>query len=375
MHPQRLKVSPIFHALNDSKARRIILQGGQWSGKTVQTLIYLSVKASNNPVLRITVTSYSLPHLKDGAINDFKRFVLPAFKHRIVAHSMVEHTYTFDTGSVLQFKSYEDGSGPKRDYLFINEANKMKYQLCFDLDSRTEMQTIYDYNPTSKFWIHEKVKDEPGTDFFISDHRHNPFLSEEKHREIENIKDPELWKVYARGLTGNLTSTIFTDWNVIPDKDFPKDAKIIWGIDYGYTNDPTAIIKIARVGESIFLHECAYESGIPPKQIIQLLKANGYAAEPIYSEHDPDMISQLRRLGLPVIMARKGQGSINSGIMLLKQFKIFITYSSKNLKIEQQNYCWTQVDGKPINQPIDNYCHLIDAARYGIYSHYFKQTT
>jgi phage terminase large subunit len=166
--------------------------------------------------------------------------------------------------------------------------------------------------------------------------------------------------------------TIFPEWNVIPDEQFPKDAKIIYGIDYGYTNDPTAIVKIARVGESLFLHECAYESGIPAKTIIQLLKANGYNNEPVYSEHDPDMISQIRRLGVPILMARKGQGSINAGIMKLKEYKVFMTASSKNLKTEQTNYCWMNVDGKPINTPIDNFCHLIDATRYGVYTHYFK---
>lgn len=372
MNELRLKVSPIFYALHESKARRVILQGGQWSGKTVNTLIYFAVKASTIPNLRLIVTAYSLPHLKDGAIIDFERFVRPTFAHRIKNHSLVEHSYTFDTGSIIQFKSYEDGSGPKRDYLFINEANKMKYTLAFELDSRTEIQTIYDYNPTAKFWLHEKIKDEPGTEFFISDHRHNPFLSEEKHREIEGIKDPELWRVYARGLTGNLQGTIFPEWNIIPDEQFPKDAKIIYGIDYGYTNDPTAIVKIARVGESLFLHECAYESGIPAKMIIQLLKANGYNNEPVYSEHDPDMISQIRRLGVPILMARKGQGSINAGIMKLKEYKVFMTGSSKNLKTEQTNYCWMNVDGKPINTPIDNFCHLIDATRYGVYTHYFK---
>lgn len=368
----KLKVSPTFYHLQNSKARRIILQGGQWSGKTVNTLIYFAVKACSEKNLRMTVTAYSLPHLKDGAISDFNKFVLPYFSGRIISRSLSEFTYTFDTGSVIQFKSYEDGSGPKRDYLFINEANKMKYKLAFDLDSRTEIQTIYDYNPSAKFWVQEKIKDEPGTDFFISDHRQNLFLSEEKHREIENIRDPELWKVYARGMTGNMTSTIFTDWKIIPDKDFPNDAKIFWGIDYGYTNDPTALIKIARIGESVFLHECCYESGIPPKQLIQILKANGYNGEPIYSEHDPEMISQLRRLELAVQPARKGQGSINAGIFKLKEFKVFYTQSSKNLKIERENYCWMEIDGKPTNRPIDNYCHLIDAARYGVYTHLFR---
>jgi len=366
-----MDVSVIFSTLYNSKARRIILQGGQWSGKTVNTLIYFAVKAAENKNLRLVVTAYSLPHLKDGAIRDFEMFVRPTFKHRIVNHSLVEHTYTFDTGSVIQFKSYEDASGPKRDYLFINEANKMKWQLAFDLDSRTEIQTIYDYNPTAKFWIQEKVKDEPGTEFYISDHRHNNFLSQAKHDEIEGIKDPELWKVYARGLTGNLSGTIFQNVNFIPDKDFPVD-KVIWGIDFGYTNDPTALVRVSRTGESLYIHECSYESGIAPKTLIQILKANGYNGEPIYSEHDPDMISQLRRLGMVITPARKGQGSVNAGIMLLKQYRLFITESSKNFKIEQINYCWTQIDGVSINTPIDNFNHLWDATRYAVYSHYFK---
>ena len=367
-----LQASPIFYALNNSKARRIVLQGGQWSGKTLNTLLYLASIAATQFDKVITVTAYSLPHLKDGALRDFNKFIYPHFAGSIVSKSLVEHSFTFDTKSVIQFKSYEDGSGPKRHYLFINEANKMKKKLAWELDSRTDTQTIYDYNPTARFWIHEEVIGEPGTEFYISDHRHNAFLSEEKHREIENIKDPELWRVYARGLTGNLSHTIFTDWSVIPDKDFPKDAKIIWGVDYGYTNDPTAIVKIAKVGESIYIHECCYESGIPPKTIIQILKSNGYNNEPIYSEHDPDQISQLRRLGLSVLPARKGPGSVNSGILRLKEFHVFITYSSKNLKTEQTNYCWLLVDDKPINTPVDNFNHLIDATRYGVYSHYFR---
>lgn len=365
-----MDVSIIFSTLYNSKARRIILQGGQWSGKTVSTLIYFAVKASENKNLRLVVTAYSLPHLKDGAISDFEKFVRPVFNHRIKNHSLAEHAYTFDTGSVIQFKSYEDGSGPKRDYLFINEANKMKYTLAFELDSRTEIQTIYDYNPTAKFWIQEKVKDEHGTEFYISDHRHNPFLSKAKHDEIENIKDPELWRVYARGLTGNLIGTIFPDWNIIPDAEFPKDAKIFWGVDYGYTTDPTAIVKIGRVGETIYLHECSYEAGIPPPRIIEILKKNGYNQEPIYSEHDKDIIAQLRRLGLPIIPAIK---SIRAGIMKMKEFRIYITASSTNFRIEKENYCWINVDGKPINEPIDAFNHCMDAARYGIYTHYFKQ--
>jgi phage terminase large subunit len=373
-----LNVSPfVFYPLLESKARRVVLQGGQWSGKTVNVLAVLATKAASEPNKIITVTSESVPHLKGGAIRDFEKYIYPFFAVEITSYNKTDHIYFFKNGSIIEFKSFDSEQkalGAKRDYLFVNEANRFNYMTFFQLDSRTETQTIIDYNPSFKFWAHEKIIGEKNTDFFISDHRHNPFLSEEKHREIENIKDPELWKVYARGMTGNITGTIFPNWTKIPDEDFPKEDSFVGGLDYGYTNDPTCLMKILRVGNNIFLHECCYMTAIANNSIVQIARANGFKSHPIYSEHDPDSVAALRRLGLYVMPARKGPGSIKAGISKLNEFNVFYTASSKNIANEITKYLWVIDDeGKPTNEPIDKWNHAIDATRYGVYTHFFRQ--
>lgn len=377
-----LQVSPsIFYPTYESKARRIVHQGGQWSGKTVNILISNCCHAVNNVGGDevITVTAESLPHLKGGAIRDFDRFVFPHFSRFIKQYNKSDYIITFKSGAILEFKSFKDemsARGAKRTRLFVNEGNHFDYMTFFQLDSRTEIQTIVDYNPTAKFWVHDHLVGEPNTELMISDHRHNPFLTPEKHAEIEGIKDPELWKVYARGKTGNIIGTIFPNWTVIDDNDFPKEDGIFWGLDFGYTNDPTALVKMVKIGESIFIHECCYTAGLTPTQLVVILKANGYVDEhTVYCEHDPDIISQLRGLDINAIRARKGPGSVNAGILKIKEYKVFYTYSSSNLKEELKRYVW-EIDkdtGKPMNSPVDSWNHLMDAARMGIYTRYHRE--
>lgn len=400
-----MRASPILSAtLKELRygARRIVHQGGQWSGKTVNILGAYATLCTEETEGVSTVTSQSMPHLKGGALRDFETYVYPHFKGAIKQYHKTDHLFTFKSGAQLEFKVFENemaARGQKRKRLFVNEANSFDYMTFFQLDSRSE-QTVIDYNPTIRFWAHEKVIPEPDTVVLISDHRHNPFLTEQKHREIESnctfaynddgtIKhnskgepiilkgDYELWKVYSRGLTGNVTGVIFPNWEMIDDSDFPNDEEFIFSIDYGYTNDPTAIIKQVLIGETLFVKELAYETGLSDKAIYQILTANGYKDEitPLYSEHDPDMIRELRNMGLTVFPARKGQGSVKAGIELLKQYKVKYTNSSRNLHRERGMYIWEveKDTGRITNIPVDNNNHCFDAIRYGAYTRYLRQ--
>jgi hypothetical protein len=232
---------------------------------------------------------------------------------------------------------------------------------------RTRKQIYIDYNPSAPFWTHDKLIGtsaesndlSASVKLIISDHRHNNFLTDEDHYKIENIKDKELWRVYARGLTGNLEGIIFSDWKEIPDDQFP-DTDFWGGLDFGYTNDPTAGVKVAKVGNNIFIHELCYEAGIAPIQLKQIFELNGFDENTtIYTEHDPDMVTQLRSLGLYCLPANKGKGSINAGISKLKEYNVYYTASSKNLAEERKRYMWIKdkITGKPTNTPIDSYNH------------------
>lgn len=399
-----MKVSNIYTATLEelmTGTRRIVHQGGSSSGKTVNILGALAHLCSEETDGKVTtVTSMSFPHLKGGALRDFEMFVYPSFKAGIVKYHKTDHLFTFKSGSMLEFKVFEDemsARGQKRKRLFINEANSFNYLVYYQLDSRSE-QSVLDYNPSARFWAHEKVIGTPGTKFFRSWHHHNPFLTEEKHREIEStcifhydengvIKrnadgspvvlsgDYELWKVYARGLTGNVSGVIFPDWEMINDADMPTDEEWIFSVDYGFTNDPTALVKQCRIGNTIYVKLLAYVSGLPTKEIAKIAVENGYNYNtPFYSEHEPDMIAQLRGLGIRALLARKGQGSINAGIELLKTYKVKYSSSSVALKNELNKYVWIpdKLTGEKTNIPIDKYNHAIDAVRYGTYSHFMK---
>jgi phage terminase large subunit len=393
--------------------RRIVNQGGQNSGKTVNILGVLATMSSEEEGSNAgttTVTSMSFPHLRGGALRDFEQYVYPSFKGAISKYHKTDHIFTFNSGSIIEFKTFENemtARGPKRKRLFCNEANSMDEMLFFQLDSRSD-QTIIDYNPSIRFFAHEKLIGEQGNALIISDHRHNPFLTESKHREIENLctfayakydeagngigarlvnektgnpiilkGDYELWKVYARGLTGNVEGLIFNNWEVINDEDFPSEDPV-FSIDFGYTIDPTVIIKQCKIGDTLFVHELGYETGMPARDIVAVLRSNGYNDRtPLYCEHDADMIRQIRKAGCTYAqVARKGQGSVNAGIEQLRKLKVKYTSSSRNIKTELGKYIWTKdkATGKWINIPVDLNNHAMDAIRYGAYSHFLKTT-
>lgn len=385
-----MKVSPVFVANYNATEKIMVNQGGTSSSKTYSIMQVLFMFAIYEPGIVITVTGESYPNLRKGAYRDAEtihsrsRFI----KSQVKFWNKNERIIYFKSGSQIEFITNLDeqsAKAGKRDYLFVNEANGIEWLVFWQLAIRTRKKIFIDYNPTAPFWVHDNIiGTNPDTNeltatvkLIISDHRHNPFLSAEEHQKIEGIKDRQLWAVYARGKTGNITGLIFPNWVRIPDEKFPWDAPFFGGLDFGYTNDPTAGVRIARVGESIFLHELCYTPGIAPKQMKQILWANGFNENiPIYCENDPDQVNQLRHIDVAAVPAIKGPGSVNSGILQInKDYHVFYTASSENLHWERQRYVWLKdkKSGKTLNEPVDQFNHLMDATRYGIHTHYFRE--
>lgn len=383
---------PLFLKNKDSKADIVINQGGTDSGKTyaiIQLLYYTACTPAPATDPIITIVSKSIPDSKKGAYRTAKAIynTNEYLKNYVRDWNETDRTIYFKTGWIMEFTSYQDeqtAKQGKRQYLFLNEAQGIAYPIFWQLAKRTRIKTFIDYNPTAPFWAHEKLigttKDgndlNASVELIISDHRHNPFLSQKDHDKTENIKDKELWRVYARGMTGNLSGLIYPNWKMIPDSDFPwKEDGKFGGIDFGYTNDPTAGVLCVRIANKVFVHELCYTTAMTPNQLKSLFSSTGFNAEtPIYCEHDGDMIRQLRQLELLAIAARKGQGSINAGISKVKEYEIYFTESSKNIDFERKRYMWmTDPDtGKSINTPVDKDNHLLDAIRYAIYTHFYR---
>lgn len=376
----------VFQANYESKAKIVINQGGTASSKTYSIVQLLYLRAIHSKQI-ITVTGESIPNLKKGAYRDAETIYgnTPRLKDYIINWNKTDRIIYFRNGSIMEFVSNlneQSAKSGKRDILFVNEANGVSWPIFWQLAIRTRGQIFIDYNPSVPFWAHEKLigtKDgnndlSATVQTIISDHRHNCFLSVDEHQKIEGIRDRDLWEVYARGKTGNLKGLVYPDWKEIPDRDFPWDAPIFGGLDFGYTNDPTAGVRLARIGDSAFIHELCYTPGLAPIQIKQIFNAAGFANDPVHCDHDPDQIAQLRRLGLAAGPARKGQGSVNAGIIKMKEFNVYYTASSTNLKEERKRYSWTTdpITGKPTNSPIDEWNHICDASRMGFYTQFFR---
>jgi len=385
-----METSDLFLELQENTKPIVILQGGGDAGKTVTALQYLATECLRYPKQIATVTGQDLPNLKRGALVAFDRYVLPHIAKYGVHFNKAETTYYFPNGSILEFKSFKDeldARGSERDYLFMNEANSQAYKMFWQLERKTRKLTILDYNPTAPFWVHANLigGGEPqynGKWLYIQvDHRHNPFLPQETHDMYESMTDPELHRVYARGETGRVTGLILGHFKKIDA--IPKCDRYVWGIDFGYTNDKTAIVKMGVIGRQRYFLECCYLSGkemeeqSPGTPIASFIKnvflQNGWdLSQPIYADHDPEMILQLRKRGLPVKQAKKGSGSRVAGVSKMREYECF--YKGKNYEKEIINYKYVTVTdaitGKEIttNEPIDGNDHLCDSGRYACYT-------
>ena len=358
----------------------IVNQGGSSSGKTWAILFTLFYRALQEPGQVITVVAETIPNLKRGALRDAIHIINqnPGLKKYVSDYNRTDRVITFKNGSIMEFNSYtdeQDAKSGKRDYLFVNEANGVQWEIYWQLSIRTRKQRFIDYNPTTAFWAHDKLIGQPDTAYFRSTHRDNPYLSRRQHDEIEAIEDPDYRLVYTLGLTGNIRGIIYPGWKQI--EAWPPDIEdVFWGIDFGYTNDPTAIVKAGYLPpRTIYLHECSYKPGLSPEEIKEILMANGHIpGENIYCDHDNVIIALLRRMGLYAFPALKGENSVKNGILKLQGLVVHYTTSSANIHFERNRYKWKQVDGLILNKPDESTPdHCLDAVRYAVYSHLLRK--
>lgn len=365
---------PMFEAHTEKGVRVYVSQGGTSSGKTYVILQILISKALQESKSVITVAGQDIPNLRAGAVRDIKT-IIGNCEQLTKLTSFNESTFTlnFINGSIIEFKSYEneqDAKSGKRDYLFVNEANGITYPVYWQLAIRTRKKIWIDYNPSTRFWVHDEVIGRKDTKLIISDHRQNPFLTQGEHDRIENIEDPDLWNVYARGRTGKLTGLILTNYEII-DNDKMPDFGICkidtFGMDFGFTNDPTAVERVCYYQGELYIDEYIYSTQLTNPDIASKCMEKGVTRrmEIIADSAEMKSIAELRNLGLWVNPSVKGRDSIINGLDILKRYKLNITRRSVGLREELNGYKWkVDKDGKDTNVPIDKLNHAIDAIRY-----------
>lgn len=349
------------------------IQGGTSASKTVSILLILIDKCQSDTTPTLTsVVSESFPHLKRGAMRDFLNIMMSHNYYQDSRWNKTDYIYTFETGSKLEFFSADQPSkvrGPRRDRLFINEANNVPYEAYDQLEVRTKSEIWLDWNPTNEFWFYSDVLNQrDDVDHVIITYKDNEALDQQIVQSIESHKmNKNWWAVYGEGQLGEVEGKIYTNWQIIDD--VPHEARLERrGLDYGYSNDPTAIVDIYYYNGGYVLDELFYRKGVTNKQIADFLNNLPYTLL-IPDSAEPKSNDELQLYGITLLPAEKGQGSVNRGIQYVQQQKISVTKRSTNLLKEYRNYLWqTDKDGKIINTPEGGFDHCMDAVRYAMSS-------
>ena len=354
------------------KKRVRIIQGGTSAAKTYGILSVLIARASCIHGLEVSVVAESIPHLRRGALKDFIKLMKWMNKWHENQFNKSLLTYQFLNGSSFEFFSADDSSklrGARRDVLYINECNNVTFESYNELAIRTKKAIYLDFNPANEFWVHTELKDEQDSDFLILTYKDNEALDNSIVQQIEkNRLKAETsaywanwWRVYGLGEIGMLEGVIFSNWKTIDN--LPKEANLIGiGLDFGYTNDPTAIIEIYNYNGQRIINELKYQTGMLNSDIAKELPKH----VPVYADSsEPKSIEEIKRYGITIKGVTKGKDSINYGIDVMQRQEYLVTSNSVNLIKELRVYCWdTDKSGTRLNKPIDTNNHAIDALRY-----------
>lgn len=350
--------------------RYIVNKGSTRSSKTYSQLqlLYLIAEFSNQPKV-ISIVSESMPHLKKGCIRDFKEILQNEGKWQESRWHATDKIYRVNN-SMIEFFSADNPAkvhGPSRDILYINECINIDYETYRQLAIRTTETIFLDCNPCFEFWLDEKVLIHADARLIHSTYKDNEYLTPAQIKEIEsNRNDKDWWQVYGEGLTGSLQGVIIKDWDMV--KEMPLVYKNRWiGIDFGFTNDPTAIVDIRMSEGELWIDELLYSKGYDNLMIAEALRVCGIPKDiPIVADSaEPKSIKEIAAFGWRVEPAQKGKDSINTGISILNRHRKHITQRSTNIIDEYRNYRWqTDINGEPTNKPTDRYNHSIDAQRY-----------
>lgn len=371
--------------------RRSLNEGGTYSSKTwsvLQALILIAAEAKTR--LIISVVSESLPHLKRGAIRDFFN-ILGESSDNNSRYNKTEQTYSLGE-SIIEFFGADESDkvrGPRRDILFLNEANNIPWETARGLDIRTRLFTFADWNPVSEFWAHEywlpdHAKSEADREERLKSNTyiHSTYLDAKKvlprevvaNIEAQRDKDANWWNIYGLGLIGKIEGLVHPDFEQV---DSLPLGEYFYGLDYGFSADPTVIVKNVVLGDKLYSQELLYDySGLTNDQIARKFALLGVKNEPIYPDPDePKSAEELRRLGLNVKDSVKGKGSVEFGIQMVNQHYQHWTKDSVNCIKDQRNYRFIRDKntGEFTDKTTHNWSHGMDARRYPVASHRFSR--
>jgi len=369
----RIKDTTATRKVFELKKRIRSVCGGTSASKTVSILIWCIDYAQSVNNELISVVSESYPHLSGGAMLDFELIMKDRGywdEKRWV--KTPKPTYTFETGSKIEFLSVDTtgkAHGPRRDVLFVNECNNLSYEIVDQLITRTRKIVWLDWNPSEEFWFYTDMKpNRDDIDFITLTYKDNEALDETTIQEIESHKNNKnWWTVYGLGQLGAIETRIYKNWNFIDE--IPYEARLVrhW-LDFGYSNDPTAIGDVYEYDGGYILDEKAYTKGLSNKQIADVL-SNLEQAVTVADSAEPKSIDEIAMHGITIIPSKKGKDSVKNGIQIVQNERVSVTKRSLNIIKEYRNYNWMRdKNGKIINEPEPGFDHHMDGIRYAFQS-------
>lgn len=345
------------------------IAGGTSASKTISIIQILIDKAQRDKTPTLTsITSESMPHLKRGAIKDFLDIMKTHNYFNDSLWNKSDFTYTIETGSKIEFFSLDmphKVRGPRRQRLFINEANNIPLETFDQLEVRTEEEIWLDWNPTNEFWFYTDVLPKrDDVDFLTLTYKDNEGLQKSIVDSIEMRKNNKSWwTVYGEGKLGNVEGKIYKDWQIVDE--IPYEARLYRrGLDFGYSNDPTAIVAAYKFNDGYILDEELFQRGMTNNQIADTLK--NFAPCLVKADSaEPKSIEEIRQYGINIVPVIKGKDSIVQGIQYVQDQRISLTKRSLNMIKEYRNYLWQRdANDKILNVPEEGYDHTMDAIRY-----------
>jgi phage terminase large subunit len=371
MEKVRIKTNKVYSHLENSKAKIVVEQGGTRSGKTYNILLWILLSYCEKHTGKIvTICRRSFPALRGTVMRDFFQIIKDNDLYSEEYHNKTANEY-YINGNTIEFISLDMPQkirGRKRDLLFVNEANELTYEDWQQLIFRTNERAILDYNPSEEFhWIYDNVLTRQDVDFFQTTYKDNPFLGDVVKAEIERLKDIDAnyWRVYGLGERGQSRSLVYSFSTC---KEIPKEAKLIsYGLDFGFSNDPTALVRTYLDNDNMYVDELIYRTGMTNQDIAKEMQNLGLdkSNEVFADSAEPKSIEEIYRMGWNVKPTIKG--AINLGIDIIRRYRLFATDRSYNLIKELRNYKYIEdKNGQMTNKPVDNFNHGLDAMRYSV---------
>jgi phage terminase large subunit len=371
----KVKKTIAFYKLKELQSRIRIVKGGTSASKTISILCLLIDYAIRNEGKEISVVSESIPHLRRGCVKDFLSILKGLNRYKDSQYNKSILKYTFTNGSYIEFFSTDQPDklrGARRTDLYINECNNVPFDAYTQLAVRTSGTIWLDYNPSNLFWVDKELIEKQDTDYITLTYKDNDALPESIVKEIEKAREKaktstywaNWWRVYGLGETGSLEGVCIPDWKEIDT--IPDDARLLaYGMDFGYSVDPTTLIALYKWNNAYIYDEVLYKKGMLNRDISRYLTQLEIKENIVADSAEPKSIEILRRDGHSIYPCTKGRDSVNFGINLINQNEIYVTSRSRNLKRELQGYVWAKdKEGNTLNKPTGEHPDCIDSLRY-----------